>query len=46
MKDDESLKAILDGVVVDGKQRKEGFRAEYSEAQAKECVAFIRTLKR
>jgi len=46
MKNDERLKAILDGVVVDGKQRKEGFRAEYSEAQAKECVAFIRTLKR
>jgi cytochrome c6 len=46
MKDEEMVKAILDGIVVEGKQRKKGFREDYSEAQAKELVAFIRTLKK
>jgi len=45
MKDDLMLKAILDGVVENGKERMKGYKDEYSEAEAKEMVAFIRKLK-
>lgn len=45
LKDEEMLKAILDGVTVDGKERMKGFKDEYSEAEAKDLVAFVRSLK-
>jgi cytochrome c6 len=46
LKDAEMLKAILDGVVENGKERMKGYKDEYSEAEAKELVAFIRSLKK
>lgn len=45
LKDEEMLKAILDGVTVDGKERMKGYKDEYSEAEAKDLVVFIRSLK-
>ncbi|MDP2137302.1 MAG: cytochrome c [Candidatus Didemnitutus sp.] len=45
MKDDEMIKAILDGYLENGKERMKGFRDEYSEQEAKDLVAFIRQLK-
>jgi cytochrome c6 len=45
MKDDEMLKAILDGYVENGKERMKGYKDEYSEQEAKDLVAFIRGLK-
>jgi len=45
MKDDEMLKAILEGVKENGKERMKGYKDEYSEAEAKDLVAFIRKLK-
>lgn len=46
-KDEDILKAILDGVKVDGKERMKGYRGEFEnpEAEAKELVAFVRKLK-
>ncbi|MDP1581317.1 MAG: cytochrome c [Candidatus Didemnitutus sp.] len=45
MKDDEMLKAILDGYFENGKERMKGYKDEYSEQEAKDLVAFIRGLK-
>lgn len=45
MKDEDMLKAILDGVKVDGKERMKGFKGDLSEADAKELVAYIRKMK-
>lgn len=44
-KDDEMLKAILDGVIENGKERMKGFKDEIPEAEAKDLVAYIRKLK-
>lgn len=44
-KDDEMLKAILEGVTENGKERMKGFKDEFSEAEAKDLVAFIRKMK-
>lgn len=46
LKDEEMVKAILDGVKGDnGKERMKGFKDELSEQEAKDLVAYIRTLK-
>jgi cytochrome c553 len=45
LKDDEMVKAILDGVKEGGKERMKGFKDELSEQDAKDLVAYIRTLK-
>lgn len=45
LKDDAMLTAILDGVKENGKERMKGFKDEVSEAEAKDLVKFIRTLK-
>lgn len=47
LKDDDMLKAILDGVVENGKERMKGFKDEFEnpEKEAQELVAFIRKLK-
>lgn len=46
-KDDEMLKAILDGVTENGKERMKGYKDEFEmpEKEAKELVEFIRKLK-
>lgn len=45
MKDDDMLKAIIDGVKVEGKERMKGFKEILSEDESKELVAYIRKLK-
>ena len=46
LKDEEMVKAILEGVKGDGgKERMKGFKDELSEQEAKDLVAYIRTLK-
>jgi cytochrome c6 len=45
LKDDEMLKAILEGVVENGKERMQGYKAELTEQEAKDLVKFIRDLK-
>lgn len=45
LKDEDMLKAILDGVKEGSKERMKGFRDELSEQEAKDLVAFIRSLK-
>lgn len=46
LKDEEMVKAILDGVKGDnGKERMKGFKDELSEQDAKDLVAFIRQMK-
>jgi len=45
LKDDEMVKAILEGVKENGKERMKGFKDELSEQEAKDLVAFIRGLK-
>jgi cytochrome c553 len=47
LKDDEMLKAILEGVKENGKERMKGFKDELEnpEAEAKALVEFIRKLK-
>lgn len=47
LKDDEMLKAILEGVKENGKERMKGFSDEFEnpEQEAKDLVAFIRGLK-
>lgn len=45
MKDEDMLKAILDGVKVDGKERMKGYRDELSEEEAKALVEYIRKMK-
>jgi len=45
LKDDEMLKAILEGVIENGKERMKGFKDEISADEAKSLVAFVRGLK-
>lgn len=46
LKDEEMVKAILEGVKADnGKERMKGFKDELSEPEAKDLVAYIRSLK-
>jgi cytochrome c6 len=45
MKDDEMLKATLEGYFENGKERMKGFKDEISEAEAKALVEYIRKLK-
>lgn len=44
--DAEGVKAILEGVKADGKQKMKGFTGKVSEADAKELVAYIRKFKK
>jgi cytochrome c553 len=45
LKDDEMIKATTDGVVVEGKERMKGFKAELSADEIKDLVAYIRKFK-
>lgn len=45
LKDEDMIKATADGVIDGGKERMKGYKDEYSEAEIKELVAFIRALK-
>ncbi len=45
LKDDEMLKAILEGVTENGKERMKGYKDEFEKAEAKELVAYIRKLR-
>lgn len=45
MKDEDMLKAILEGVKENGKERMKPFKEEFSADEAKELVAFVRKLK-
>jgi len=44
-KDDDMLKAILEGVKDNGKERMKAFKDELSADEAKDLVAFVRKLK-
>lgn len=45
--DDEALKAIVEGVKGDdGKEKMQGYKEKLSEDEAKELVAYIRTMKK
>jgi mono/diheme cytochrome c family protein len=46
LKDDAMLKATLDGVTVDGKEKMKSFKDKLSAAEAKDLVALIRTFKK
>ncbi len=45
LKDDEMIKAIAEGVKVDGKEKMKAFKDEISAEEIKDLVAFIRNLK-
>ena len=45
-KDEEMLKAILEGITEKGKERMKGYKDELSEEEAKELVVYTRKLKR
>lgn len=45
MQEGDMLKAILDGVKENGKERMKAFKEELSEAEAKDLVAHIRKFK-
>ncbi len=45
LKDDAMLDAILNGVKEGNKERMKGYKDEMSEQEAKDLVAFIRSLK-
>jgi cytochrome c6 len=45
LKDDAMLKAITDGVKVDGKEKMKPYKDEISADEIKDLVAFIRKLK-
>ncbi len=45
MKDEEMLKAIVEGVKADGKERMKTFKEILSADEAKDLVAYIRKLK-
>lgn len=45
LKDDAMLDAILNGVKEGSKERMKGYKDEISEQEAKDLVAFIRSLK-
>jgi len=46
LKDDEMLKATLDGVTVDGKQKMKPYSDKLSAADAKALVSLIRSFKK
>ncbi|MBI5382690.1 MAG: cytochrome c [Opitutae bacterium] len=46
LKDEELLKATLDGVTEGGKQKMKGYKDALSAAEAKDLVAFIRKMKK
>ena len=45
MKDEDMLKAIVEGVKVDGKERMKAFKEILSADEAKDLVAFVRKMK-
>ena len=45
LKDEDMIKAIADGVKVDGKEKMKGFSEEYSAEEIKDLVAYIRKFK-
>ena len=45
MKDEDMLKAIVEGVKVDGKERMKSFKEILSAEEAKDLVAFVRKMK-
>ena len=45
MKDDDMLKAIVEGVKADGKERMKAFKETLSAEEAKDLVAFVRKFK-
>jgi cytochrome c6 len=45
LKDEDMIKATADGVVVDGKEKMKGFKAELSAEEIKDLVAHIRKFK-
>ena len=45
MKDEEMVKAITDGVKVDGKEKMKAFKDEISTAEITDLVAYIRKFK-
>ena len=45
LKDEAMIKATADGVVVDGKEKMKGFKAELSAYEIKDLVAYIRKFK-
>ena len=45
LKDDAMVKAILEGVKVEGKERMKAFKEDLSEADAKALVEYIRKFK-
>jgi len=45
LKDEDMIKATADGVVVDGKERMKGYKAELSADEIKDLVAYIRKFK-
>ena len=45
LKDDAMIKATADGVIVDGKEKMKGYKAELSVDEIKDLVALIRKLK-
>ena len=45
LKDEDMIKATADGVVVDGKEKMKGFKAELSADEIKDLVAHIRKFK-
>lgn len=44
--DDQAVKAITEGVTEDGKTKMKPFKEKLTEAEIKDLVAFIRTLKK
>jgi len=45
LKDEDMVKATADGVIVDGKERMKGYKAELSADEIKDLVAYIRKFK-
>lgn len=45
LKDEDMIKATTDGVVVDGKEKMKGYKAELSADEIKDLVAHIRKFK-
>jgi len=45
LKDEDMIKATAEGVVVDGKEKMKGFKAELSADEIKDLVAHIRKFK-
>ena len=45
LKDADMIKAINDGVIVDGKERMKAFKGELSAAEVTDLVAYIRKFK-